>query len=188
MIKNAFNHFKTILTHKYWVFVYSCKLGIPWQGLIHDMSKFSPTEFSESVKYYMGTSSPIPQAKLKQGFSLAWQHHKGRNPHHYEYWTDNYDNGTTTIQMPYKYVLELVADYLAAGRTYRGKYFAFRDEWDWWVMRIANNPPKMHPKSRELATHLFRILYTYEDKGQDGFKYIRINRKMFENEYNGGTE
>ena len=46
----------------------------------------------------------------------------------------------------------------------------------------------MHPKSRELATQLFRILYTYEDKGQDGFKYIRINRKLFENEYNGGTE
>ena len=53
-----FGHLKTVLTHKWWVFKYACKLGIPWQGFMHDMSKFSPTEFFESVKYYMVMTRP----------------------------------------------------------------------------------------------------------------------------------
>lgn len=168
-MKNIFKHLKTILTHKWWVFKYACKLGIPWQGFWHDMSKFSPTEFFESVKYYKGTSSPIPECKKDKGYSLAWQHHKGRNPHHYEYWTDNYDSGTTTIKIPYKYVLELVADYLAAGRTYRGEKFTFMDEWDWWVMKLHNYPPKIHKDTIDLITRMFVILANNDN----GFKIIR---------------
>ena len=86
IINNFIGHLKTIIVHKYWVFYYACKLGIPIQGLLHDMSKFSPIEFWESVKYYQGgKSSPINACKADKGYSLAWQHHKGRNPHHYEY-------------------------------------------------------------------------------------------------------
>ena len=109
MIKAFFGHLKTVLIHKYWVFYYCCKLGIPWQGITHDLSKFSWTEFSESVKYYQGgTKSPIPVIKEKNGYSKAWQHHKGRNPHHYEYWTDNYDSGTTYIEIPEKLGMKTV--------------------------------------------------------------------------------
>ena len=82
---NILGHLKTILIHKWWVFYYCCKLGIPWQGIVHDLSKFSPTEFFESVKFYQGgKSSPIPAAKNGQGYSLARQHPKGRNEPHYE--------------------------------------------------------------------------------------------------------
>ena len=98
LIKNTIGHFKTVIIHKYWVFKYAKQIGIPWQGLIHDLSKFSWTEFSESVKFYQeGKSSPIVAAKKAQGYSLAWQHHKGRNPHHYEHWTDKYDDGTIAL-------------------------------------------------------------------------------------------
>ena len=108
LIKNTIGHFKTVIIHKYWVFKYAKQIGIPWQGLIHDLSKFSWTEFSESVKFYQeGKSSPIVAAKKAQGYSLAWQHHKGRNPHHYEHWTDKYDDGTIALKMPFKYALEL---------------------------------------------------------------------------------
>lgn len=179
-MSNIFKHLKTILTHKKWVFYYASKLGISWQGFWHDMSKFSPTEFFESIKYYKGTSSPIPECKKDKGYSLAWQHHKGRNKHHYEYWTDNYDTGTTCIKMPYKYVLELVADYLAAGKTYRGKYFSFTDEWDWWIMKRANYNPKIHPYTMDLITKIFRILAS---EGEKGFKYIKQNSKQIEREY-----
>lgn len=74
---NTFKHFKKICIHKYWVFYYCCKAGIPFQGLIHDLSKFSPTEFIESIKYYQGTSSPIDACKKDKGWSAAWMHPNG---------------------------------------------------------------------------------------------------------------
>ena len=76
---NSFKHFKKILIHKRYVFFFARKLGIGWQGFWHDMSKFSPVEFWESVKYYQGTSSPIDAAKADMGYSMAWLHHKGHN-------------------------------------------------------------------------------------------------------------
>ena len=76
-IVNAFKHFAKVCVHKHCVFYYCCKVGIPLQGLTHDLSKFSPTEFFESVKYYQGTSSPIDACKEENGWSAAWMHHKG---------------------------------------------------------------------------------------------------------------
>ena len=104
-------HFKTILTHKAWVFHYAIKCGIPWRGFWHDMSKFSPIEFFESVKFYQGgKSSPIPKAKEVQGYSEAWQHHKGHNPHHYEYWVDKLDQGGAPIVMPFSQLVEHIME------------------------------------------------------------------------------
>lgn len=169
MIKNIFGHLKTILIHKYWVFYYCCKFGIPWQGITHDLSKFSPVEFWESVKYYQGgKKSPIPVIKKKNGYSEAWQHHKGRNKHHYEYWTDNYDDGTTCIKMPYKYVLEMVADYLAAGRTYNGKSFIFEQEYDWWLKN--KSVKKMHGDTKAMVTVILNLLAKHQNK--ETFKRI----------------
>lgn len=85
-LRNIKNHLKTVLTHKKYVMKYCFKAGLYWQGIVHDLSKFSPTEFWESVKYYQGTRSPIDACKEENGMSLAWLHHKGRNKHHYEYW------------------------------------------------------------------------------------------------------
>ena len=71
---NVFKHTMRILKHKYFVFKYCCKLGIPWRGLLHDLSKFSPTEFIESIKYYQDGISPIDVCKKKNGYSKAWFH------------------------------------------------------------------------------------------------------------------
>lgn len=133
-MKNLFGHLRTILIHKWWVFYYCCQVGLIWRGLVHDLSKFSPTEFWESVKYYdEGKGSPINKCKQINGYSKAWQHHKGRNTHHYEYWTDNYDNEIISkIRMPKNDFLEMICDYMAAGRTYMGKNFSYQAEYDWW--------------------------------------------------------
>lgn len=157
-LKNAIGHFKTIMKHKYWVYKYSKMLGIPCQGILHDLSKFSWTEFSESVKFYQeGKSSPIVAAKQAQGYSLAWLHHRSHNKHHYEYWTDNYDSGTIALKMPFKYVIELIADYLGAGRAYNGESFTLQSELDWWLTKIKGDcPPKMHQESINLVTHIFK--------------------------------
>lgn len=147
-------------------------------NITYDLSKFSPTEFLESIKFYQGgKSSPIPAAKKAQGYSLAWQHHKGRNKHHYEYWTDNYDLGTTCIKMPYKYVLELVADYLAAGRTYRGKNFTFVDEYEWWMK--CKDYRKIHEDTKQLITKMLYML-AYRKDANEVFKiYKNLNTNNF---------
>ena len=140
----ALKHLKTILKHKFWVAKYCFKAGIPIQGIFHDLSKFSPIEFFESVKYYQGNRSPIDACKEDKGYSMAWMHHKGRNPHHYEYWQDNFDKGGQALIMPYKYAVEMFCDYLGAGRAYSGKNFTYKGEKEWWKNKISN-PIAMHP-------------------------------------------
>ena len=84
--------------------------------------------------------------KKDKGYSDAWFHHRGRNPHHYEYWTDNYDKGNVTCHMiPYKYVMEMLADWFAAGRTYRGKSFTVRQEVEWWREKKKNPNLAINP-------------------------------------------
>lgn len=150
---NALKHFKKICVHKWWVFYYCCKCGLVWQGIKHDLSKFSFTEFFESAKYYRGTYSPIDACKKENGYSMAWQHHKGRNPHHYEYWTDNYDGGTTCIKIPFKYAKEMFCDYIAAARAYMGKDFSWKAEFEWWEKK--KQTAKMHPMTMEYIDNLF---------------------------------
>lgn len=147
-LKNSLKHFWKICKHKYWVFHYCCKAGIPWRGIKHDMSKFSPTEFWESVRYYQGNRSPIDACKEDKGYSKAWLHHKGRNRHHYEYWQDNFDKGGQPLQMPYKDAVEMLCDYLGAGRAYMGKDFSYQKEWEWWLKKSAK-PLAMHPQTKD---------------------------------------
>ena len=119
MIKKMWMHLKLITRHRWCVFKLSVKAGIPFRGLIHDMSKYSFTEFFESAKYYQGNRSPIHFAREDKGYSAAWLHHKGRNRHHIEYWYDTTINSSPVI--PYKYVIEMLCDHIAAGIIYKGK-------------------------------------------------------------------
>lgn len=162
-LKNTFAHFGKICKHKWWVFYYCCKAGIPWRGIKHDMSKFSPTEFWESVRYYQGTRSPIDACKEEKGVSKAWLHHKGRNRHHYEYYQDNFDKGGTPLKMPYKDTIEMFCDYLGAGRAYMGKNFSYASELNWWKNKISK-PLAMHKVQKEFCTTMFTNLAYDETK------------------------
>ena len=132
MIKNLILHFNLINKHRYKVFKLCCKAGIPFRGLVHDLSKYSPTEFFESVKYYEGSYSPIRNCKKENGYSNAWLHHKGRNKHHYEYWYDHKSPISCPI-MPYKYVVEMICDSLAAGMIYQGKKWTNDYQLNYWL-------------------------------------------------------
>ena len=149
--KNIFLHFKKICVHKHYVRKYCWKVGLYWRGIIHDLSKFSPIEFWESVKYYQGNSSPIDACKKDKGYSRAWLHHKGRNKHHYEYYVDNFDNGGTPLQMPFKDSVEMLCDYLGAGHAYMGKNFSYEAEYNWWLNKKKTNLA-MHPVNRDFIT------------------------------------
>lgn len=146
-LTNVKNHFDKIRTHRKWVRHYGKMMGLSkWQAWTHDLSKYSPTEFFESVKYYQGDRSPIDACKEANGVSYAWMHHKGRNPHHYEYWQDNFDRGGTPVMMPYKYAIEMLCDYLAAGRAYMGDKFTYKGELEWWYKKRKNCAMHLHTK------------------------------------------
>ena len=181
-MSNIWNHFKKICIHKFWVAYYCFKCGLYCQGIWHDMSKFSPIEFWESVKYYQGTSSPINACKADKGYSLAWQHHKGRNPHHYEYWTDRYDDGTVCIAMPYKYAVELICDWIGAARAYMGKDFSYNKEYEWWMNKLKKCPPKMHYNTSGFISQIFIMLAYAEDDKCDPF--VILNKERLQSIYN----
>jgi hypothetical protein len=104
-------HFRTIAKHKLLVMKFCFKCGLIWRGLMHDNSKFGPTEFWASAKYWQSSRSPIDAEKEACGYSLAWQHHKGHNPHHWEYWLDNLGTHQNTgLKMPIEYVIEMICD------------------------------------------------------------------------------
>lgn len=111
-------HFKTITRHKYFVMIECFKLGIYWQGIIHDLSKYSIIEFSESAKYFHGTGTPINKIKQEIGYSRAWLHHKGINKHHWEYWTDFFDGEIKPCPIPKKYIKEMYCDMIGASKAY----------------------------------------------------------------------
>ena len=108
MIKNIFKHLHLINKHKWLVFKLSVKAGIPWQGLVHDLSKYSPSEFFVGVKYFRGYVSPNNVQREVEGVAAAWLHHKGRNKHHYEYWIDYKKEAECELgQLVYPYLYRL---------------------------------------------------------------------------------
>ncbi len=131
-LKNIVKHFIVITRHRLLVFKLCCKVGQPWRGFVHDLSKYSPTEFWEGVKYFSGKHSPITDCKKDKGYSQAWLHHKGRNKHHTDYWVDLSAPDKAPI-MPYKYVAEMLCDKLAAGMIYKGKEWTKEYELEYWI-------------------------------------------------------
>ena len=131
MIKKTIKHIVLVMRHKWYVFIFCCKLGMPYRGFMHDWSKFSPTEFFESIRYYKGTYSPITECKRQNGYSKAWLHHKGRNKHHPEYWYDEHATDQTPM-IPYKYVAEMICDKLSASKIYNGKKWTLSSELEYW--------------------------------------------------------
>lgn len=109
------------------------KIGLYKQGLLHDMSKYTPTEFLVGCKYYQGTMSPNNAEREDKGYSAAWLHHKGRNKHHMEYWIDygvgdgrdgqKTHRGICGMKMPIKYVAEMYVDRVSASKNYQRDKF-----------------------------------------------------------------
>lgn len=128
------------------------KAGQPWRGLLHDLSKYSPTEFFEGVKYFSGGYSPIVNCKNEVGYSEAWLHHTGRNKHHFEYWYDSSAPISSPI-LPYSYFVEMVCDCLAAGMIYQGKKWDKGYQLRYWNKLI--DKVDAHPKMKKLLTRVY---------------------------------
>ena len=122
----ALEHLRTINHHKKLVMEGCFKIGLYRQGLLHDLSKYTPTEFLVGCKYYQGNMSPNNAEREEVGYSSAWLHHKGRNKHHMEYWIDygvgkeGTDHGVICgMKMPLRYVAEMYVDRVSASKNYQ---------------------------------------------------------------------
>ena len=147
------------------------RVGLYRQGLMHDLSKYSPGEFLVGARYYQGDRSPNSAERDRIGYSSAWLHHKGRNKHHYEYWIDYSAKagGMAPVPMPVKYVAEMLMDRIAASKTYRGERYTQSDPWDYYAR--SRDHYLLHPDSRAL---LERLLLLLRDQGeQAAYQYIR---------------
>jgi len=123
MIKH-WNYLKYVLKHKWYVIVFGLKLRVPlWNLLIHDWSKFTPTEWSAYVWSFYGPYEYKDRPKwLVEQFDRAWLHHQHYNPHHWQYWVLREDSGNIKcIKIPEKYVREMVADWHSAGYCITGR-------------------------------------------------------------------
>lgn len=158
---NFSGHLHTINAHKKSVMRMCFACGLYYQGLMHDMSKYSPREFIVGAKYYQGDRSPNNAEREDRGFSSAWLHHKGRNRHHYEYWLDyapDPQNGVRLIgmYMPVRYVVEMFCDRVSASKTYKGDAYKPTDPLDYYTRGKVDG--MIHERSRALLEELLHML------------------------------
>ena len=154
----AWKHFKTITRHRWIVRRLCFKVGLYWQGLTHDLSKYSPTEFRVGAKYCTGTRSPNAVERELFGYSEAWMHHKGRNRHHYEYWSDlslstrQYE----PVPMPDRYLAEMVMDRIAACKVYLGKNYTDDAALNYYI--TAHETVLMHTDTQRKLRYILELL------------------------------
>lgn len=157
-----------VIRHKYYVFIFSIELGIPLLGILHDWSKFTPAEFGpyarafynpdgsprqkrDSTGYYKPSDTGMPE------FELAWLHHVTHNKHHWQHWAiadTQAEGGAKLYDIPEKYCLEMVADWMGAGAA-QGK----PDTVGWY--KANKDKLMLSPRTREFIegtlVHLFWI-------------------------------
>lgn len=162
----AFKHFCTITRHKHLVMAGCFKVGLYRQGLLHDLSKYMPSEFLVGCRYYQGTMSPNNAEREAIGYSSAWLHHKGRNKHHLEYWIDYgvpekkngkvEHKGLCGMKMPLCYAVEMYIDRVAASKNYQKENYTNDSALKYYL----NGKPfhVMHEDTRALLELLLLML------------------------------
>lgn len=164
----AWKHYCTITHHKHLVMKGCFAVGLYKQGLLHDLSKYTPTEFLVGCKYYQGTMSPNNAERKDKGYSSAWLHHKGRNKHHMEYWidygvpgNDGEHGGMCGMKMPLRYVVEMYVDRVAASKNYQKERYTDRSALDYYL-----NGQKFHVLHEDTKALLELLLYMLAARGE----------------------
>ncbi|MBE5916142.1 MAG: catalase [Pseudobutyrivibrio ruminis] len=170
----ALEHFKTITHHRHLVMKGCFAVGLYKQGLLHDLSKYSPVEFLVGAKYYQGDKSPNNAEREDKGVSLAWLHHKGRNKHHFEYWIDyglDKDHKMTGMEMPVNYVVEMYVDRVAACKNYQKEAYTDASALEYY--NKGKGKYLMHKNTAALLENMLEYLAAHGEKATN--EYIRKN-------------
>ena len=168
---NFFKHFSTITKHRHAVIRHCFKVGIPLRGLLHDLSKYSPSEFIVGAKFYTGNRSPNEGERAEYGYSSAWLHHKGRNRHHFEYWTD-YNPATKRVEpvkMPIIFVKEMFCDRIAASKIYQGEKYESSHPLEYFLR--GKHRRSIHPETSDLLEDWLTRLA--KDGEKKTFAYVK---------------
>ena len=166
--KRFFGHLKTVRSHRKTVRKLCFSCGLYWQGITHDLSKYSPVEFWNGVKYFTGKASPHVGERKALGYSKAWIHHHNKNKHHLPYWMDidPITNIESPVPMPKKYFIEMICDRVAASMTYLKDNFTPRAPYEYYITHKHENI--MH---QETAKELEKVLLNIVDVGvKEGLK------------------
>lgn len=174
-----YNHLVTITKHKILVGKHCFRCGLYKQGLLHDLSKYTWTEFSVGAKYYQGTRSPNEAEREEKGYTSSWLHHKGRNKHHLEYWID-YDlknGGLAGMKMPDNYIIEMFCDRVAASKIYKKDAYTDSSALEYYMR--SKGKAMLHPYTQEKLEMLLQML---AEKGEDetfrfAAKYLKEYKK-----------
>jgi len=174
-------HFKTITEHRHLVCRYCLRLGLVWQGLTHDLSKYAPVEFWRGAKYFQGNRSPNDAERMDTGMSLAWLHHKGRNRHHFEYWIDYVITSDGHVayggnKMPLRYVAEMFCDRIAASKVYQKDAYTDASPYDYFVRSKAEL--LIHPDTADELEEMLRVL---KDEGEAA-AFASVRKRLREGE------
>lgn len=172
-MSHPIKHFITITKHRHLVMKLCFKMGLYKQGLLHDLSKYSYTEFSNSAKYYVGTYSPTISERKEKGYSDIWMHHKGRNKHHYEYWFDfsNVEKKYVPIKIPIQYVKEMICDRIAASKVYLKDKYTKSSALEYFNRTYDRH--EMHPETSALLKSWLELV---SEKGET--EAIKIIKKV----------
>ena len=181
-----FKHLRTIHNHRKHVRRMCFKMGIGWQGIFHDLSKYSIEEL-KMCKYWTGKGSPHQACREAIGYSPSWIHHYHKNKHHFQYWWDEDELGRTIpIKMPYKYVIESFCDMVGASKAYNPKSWEPKMLYNYWVDKCEDKRI-MHKESEYLVMKLIWNLY---ENGEERFLawYKQAKNYLKENYENGNLE
>lgn len=154
-MKTHWGYLKYVVRHKWFVLLASFETGVPWLGLLHDLSKFRPDEWRPYAHYFYGRNKDENQAGEGRDntgyykpyntgddrFDYAWLLHQKRNKHHWQWWVLPNDNGSLKVlEMPEKYMREALADWYGAGKAQAKPENPHRG-WiqveEWWIANHA---------------------------------------------------
>lgn len=175
---HIFKHFMTITRHRHAVMRNCFKVGLIAQGLKHDLSKYSPAEFWSGAKYYQGNRSPQTKERELFGYSAAWLHHKGRNKHHFEYWTDFADGRKVYVEMPPKYLAEMICDRIAACKIYLKDGYTQSSALEYFEKKTDKSG--MNEKTAEMLRFFLAMLAERGEKEMfaELKKYVKESKKQ----------
>ena len=182
-MKKLLQHLKTIRIHRKYVRKMCFKMGLFWQGLFHDLSKYSYTEL-KMCKYWTGKGSPHQACREQIGYSPSWIHHYHKNKHHFQYWWDENEVGKIIpIKMPYKYVVESFCDMVGASKAYGGNTWTPMSVWNYWQSKCKGKR-LMHHESEYLIE---KLLWNYYQLGEQKFLvWYKNNKKFIKTHYEQG--
>jgi len=150
------------LKHKWYVYQAGRRTKAPlWRLIIHDWSKFTPSELPAYGRQFFTLQKGPPGE-----FEAAWLHHQNLNPHHWEFWIPRSAHDRSSGQadeplpMPEHFVREMVADWLGAARAYEGAFPRRFGEWDFLKKKLPQM--RLHEETSALVFRVLREVFPYD--------------------------